>query len=429
MARNAQSAPSGSFDKKNDGQEKNFIFTIQGKQRRRTLENQEKDKKTRKGQQHIATRYVSSRRTRSKVSFFSLSLYLLWTFQRHIWYNVKRRGRGNTRICHLGMTMVTKFNPFTTFLAIISRSLYLTVIPLSLYRSLYDSLPLSFSLLRIHTHARARTHARTCEACLPSWCIRTHVGRVSQRYRFESPRGEWALFLSCRQLYLSSFSDTHTHTRAHTQTQTHTHTHRWVTKVFVLTDTRRPYPRSVIGSTVGAYPRGPGSNPVEGNGHFFPHTVGSIFRLSLTHTHKLFLALRLSQTSPPPLSLSLSLSFYLSLTHPPLSPRTLKRIVFSEVTAMLLPSWRRIVAVQVYQARSENFRSLMIIRCIILRSKQRQRRDKESLQRRMEAHHNSRARRLDKVKERWASSTSKARDQEILRKFASAYNNKYTRVK
>ena len=30
------------------------------------------------------------------------------------------------------------------------------------------------------------------------------------------------------------------------------------------------YPRGVIGSTVGAYPRGTGSNPVEGNGHFFP---------------------------------------------------------------------------------------------------------------------------------------------------------------
>ena len=40
-----------------------------------------------------------------------------------------------------------------------------------------------------------------------------HGGRVSQRYRFESHRGEWALFFpSCRQLYLSSFSDTNTHT-------------------------------------------------------------------------------------------------------------------------------------------------------------------------------------------------------------------------
>ena len=32
------------------------------------------------------------------------------------------------------------------------------------------------------------------EACLPSWCNRKHYGRVSQRYRFESRRGQWALF-------------------------------------------------------------------------------------------------------------------------------------------------------------------------------------------------------------------------------------------
>ena len=31
-----------------------------------------------------------------------------------------------------------------------------------------------------------------------------------------------------------------------------------------------PHLRGAIGSTVGAYPRGTGSNPVEGNGHFFP---------------------------------------------------------------------------------------------------------------------------------------------------------------
>ena len=40
--------------------------------------------------------------------------------------------------------------------------------------------------------------------------------------------------------------------------------------MFVSNDARRPYPRGVIGSTVGVYPRGTGSNPVEGNGHFFP---------------------------------------------------------------------------------------------------------------------------------------------------------------
>ena len=56
--------------------------------------------------------------------------------------------------------------------------------------------------------------------------------------------------------------------------------------MFVSTDARGPYPRGVIGSTVGAYPRGTGSNPVEGNGHF----LSSYRRLYLSsfsdaHTH------------------------------------------------------------------------------------------------------------------------------------------------
>ena len=54
-------------------------------------------------------------------------------------------------------------------------------------------------------------------------------------------------------------------------------------EVFVSTDAKRACSRGVIGSMIGAYPRGTGSNPVEGNGHFFPHAVSSIFRLSLTH--------------------------------------------------------------------------------------------------------------------------------------------------
>ena len=49
-----------------------------------------------------------------------------------------------------------------------------------------------------------------------------------------------------------------------------------VSKVFVSTDARRPYPRGVIGSTVGAYPRGTGSNLVEGNGHFFSLTPSAL---------------------------------------------------------------------------------------------------------------------------------------------------------
>ena len=57
-------------------------------------------------------------------------------------------------------------------------------------------------------------------------------------------------------------------------------------EVHVSTDARRACSCGVIGSMMGAYPRGTGSNPVKGNGHFFSfHASSSIFRLSLTHTH------------------------------------------------------------------------------------------------------------------------------------------------
>ena len=47
-----------------------------------------------------------------------------------------------------------------------------------------------------------------------------------------------------------------------------------------------PYLRGVIGSTVGAYPRGTGSNPVEGNEHFFPsYRQLCLSSFSDTHTH------------------------------------------------------------------------------------------------------------------------------------------------
>ena len=66
----------------------------------------------------------------------------------------------------------------------------------------------------------------------------------------------------------------HTDTQARMHTHTYTHTHDgvggWVSEVFVSTDARRACPRGVIGITMGAYPRGTGLNPVEGNGHFFP---------------------------------------------------------------------------------------------------------------------------------------------------------------
>ena len=49
-----------------------------------------------------------------------------------------------------------------------------------------------------------------------------------------------------------------------------------------------PYLSGVIKSTVGTYPRGTGSNPVEDNGHFFPsyrQLYLSSFSNTHTHTH------------------------------------------------------------------------------------------------------------------------------------------------
>ena len=54
--------------------------------------------------------------------------------------------------------------------------------------------------------------------------------------------------------------------------------------MFVSTDARRPYLRGVIGSTVSAYPRGTGSNPVEANGHFFP-SYRQLYFSSFSDTH------------------------------------------------------------------------------------------------------------------------------------------------
>ena len=67
-------------------------------------------------------------------------------------------------------------------------------------------------------HARARTHTHS----LPSWCNRKHYGRVSQRYRFESRRGQWALFFPHTVSSIFRLSLTHTHTHTHTCTRTHT---------------------------------------------------------------------------------------------------------------------------------------------------------------------------------------------------------------
>ena len=58
--------------------------------------------------------------------------------------------------------------------------------------------------------------------------------------------------------------------------------------MFVSTDGRCACRRGAIGSTMGAYPRDTGSNPVEGNGHFFPsyrQLYLSSFSDTHTHTH------------------------------------------------------------------------------------------------------------------------------------------------
>ena len=61
-----------------------------------------------------------------------------------------------------------------------------------------------------------------------------------------------------------------------------------MSEVFVSTDARRACRRGEIRSTMGAYPRATGSNPVEGNGHFFPsyrQLYLSSFSDTHTHTH------------------------------------------------------------------------------------------------------------------------------------------------
>ena len=49
-----------------------------------------------------------------------------------------------------------------------------------------------------------------------------------------------------------------------------------MSEVFELTDARRACPRGVIGSTMGAYPRGTSSNLIEGNWHFFPLMLSAL---------------------------------------------------------------------------------------------------------------------------------------------------------
>ena len=100
-----------------------------------------------------------------------------------------------------------------------------------------------FFLCDTHTHTHTHTHTLSevfvstdARRALPSWCYRQHGGRVSKRYRFESRRGQWALF-SLIPSALSFVFLWHTHTHTHTLClpfvwhflviviHTHTHTH------------------------------------------------------------------------------------------------------------------------------------------------------------------------------------------------------------
>ena len=57
-----------------------------------------------------------------------------------------------------------------------------------------------------------------------------------------------------------------------------------MSEVFVRTDARRACSRGVIGSMMGAYPRGTGLNPFEGNVHFFP-SCRQLYLSSFSDTH------------------------------------------------------------------------------------------------------------------------------------------------
>ena len=66
------------------------------------------------------------------------------------------------------------------------------------------------------THARARTRAR--RACSRG-VIGSTVGAYPRCSGLNPVEGNGHFFLSCRQLYISSFSDTHARTHTYTHTQ------------------------------------------------------------------------------------------------------------------------------------------------------------------------------------------------------------------
>ena len=72
-------------------------------------------------------------------------------------------------------------------------------VSMHLSRSAKESGQLADVNTHTHTHTRARAHTHTHTH---TRCNRKHNGRVSQRCRFESRRGQWALF----SLILSALS-------------------------------------------------------------------------------------------------------------------------------------------------------------------------------------------------------------------------------
>ena len=170
-------------------------------------------------------------------------------------------------------------------------------------------LPCVWHSLFILTHAQClklfvSTDAR--QACRRG-VTGKHYGRVSQRYKFESRRGQWALFslipsaLSFVFLWHASSDSAEVLADAWRSSPAD---RSWSVSCMIVsgsswrvsvwsvfsTDTRRACRRGVIESTIptmGAYPRGTGSNPVEGNGYFFP-SCRQLYLSSFsdTHTHR-----------------------------------------------------------------------------------------------------------------------------------------------
>ena len=142
---------------------------------------------------------------------------------------------------------------------------------------------------------------------LPLYCtiLTKHLCALFCRWLIFSWRWhkrKWTAWLVCGELYHFWVQVYFNNKCTHTHTHTHTHTSwsvsycmlvfhdggGWVSEVLVSTATRRACSRGVIRSTMGAYPRGTGSDPRRGEGHFFPsyrQLYLSSFSDTHTHTH------------------------------------------------------------------------------------------------------------------------------------------------